>query len=52
MQDRYLFRAKRIDNGEWVKGYYAKLDFVCYRGAEIEVVGNVFDNPDLLEVKR
>ena len=22
MQDRYLFRAKRIDNGEWVKGYY------------------------------
>lgn len=22
MNDRYLFRAKRIDNGEWVKGYY------------------------------
>ena len=21
MNDRYLFRAKRIDNGEWVKGY-------------------------------
>ena len=20
MQDRYLFRAKRIDNGEWAKG--------------------------------
>lgn len=22
MNDRYLYRAKRIDNGEWVKGYY------------------------------
>ena len=21
MNDRYLFRAKRIDNGEWVQGY-------------------------------
>ena len=21
MEDRYLFRAKRIDNGEWVQGY-------------------------------
>ena len=21
MEDRYLFRAKRIDNGEWVEGY-------------------------------
>lgn len=23
MGDRYLFKAKRIDNGEWVTGYYA-----------------------------
>lgn len=22
MNERYLFRAKRIDNGEWVEGYY------------------------------
>ena len=21
MQDRYLFKAKRIDNGEWIQGY-------------------------------
>ena len=21
MNDRYLFKAKRIDNGEWVQGY-------------------------------
>lgn len=24
MNDRYLFRAKRIDNGEWVEGYLLK----------------------------
>lgn len=23
MKDRYLFKAKRLDNGEWVVGYYA-----------------------------
>ena len=23
MNDRYLYRAKRIDNGEWVEGFYA-----------------------------
>lgn len=23
MEDRYLFKAKRIDNGEWVVGFYA-----------------------------
>ena len=27
MNDRYLFRAKRIDNGEWVEGYYANCLF-------------------------
>ena len=24
MEDRYLFKAKRTDNGEWVTGYYTK----------------------------
>lgn len=24
MEDRYLHKAKRLDNGEWVQGYYAK----------------------------
>lgn len=24
MNDRYLYRAKRIDNGEWVEGYLVK----------------------------
>ena len=25
MTERYLFRGKRLDNGEWVQGYYVKL---------------------------
>ena len=24
MENRYLFKAKRIDNGKWVQGYYVK----------------------------
>lgn len=24
MEDRYLFKAKELDDGEWVQGYYAK----------------------------
>ena len=24
MNDRYLYRAKRTDNGEWVFGYYVR----------------------------
>ena len=24
MEKRYLFKAKRVDNGEWVQGYYVK----------------------------
>ena len=24
MEDRYLFKAKRVNNGEWVQGYYVK----------------------------
>lgn len=26
MQDRYLFRGKRLDNGEWVVGFYYSVD--------------------------
>ena len=33
MNDRYLYRAKRVDNGEWVEGYFlnvAKTNaFIC-----------------------
>lgn len=31
MNDRYLCKAKRIDNGEWVKGYLIKsFTGICY----------------------
>ena len=25
MNDRYLFKAKRVDNGKWVQGYYYQI---------------------------
>lgn len=34
MEDRYLFKAKRIDNGEWVIGFYVRInesDFIFTR---------------------
>ena len=33
MNDRYLFRGKRLDNGEWVEGHYVHEDNkhgICY----------------------
>lgn len=30
MNDRYLFKAKRIDNGEWVEGLYTYCDRKYY----------------------
>ena len=33
MEDRYLFRAKRIDNGEWAVGQYVN---TCYSGNDKE----------------
>ena len=37
MEARYLFKAKRIDNGEWVEGYliYSKKDcYICEKPYE------------------
>ena len=37
MEDRYLFKAKRIDNGEWITGYLLvkKKDFyICEKSYE------------------
>lgn len=34
MNDRYLSKAKRIDNGEWIIGFYVQIneiDFICTR---------------------
>lgn len=30
MENRYLFRGKRVDNGEWAFGYYAVIDGDSY----------------------
>ena len=47
MNDRYLFRAKRIDNGEWVEGCLLVLDDETYRIATSCLQGNA---EQLLEV--
>lgn len=39
MEDRYLFRGKRIDNGEWVKGYLVKPRVGGYT--------NIMESPDI-----
>lgn len=38
MEDRYLFKAKRIDNGEWVQGYYAKGLYVFTDCEEVHLI--------------
>ena len=47
MNDRYLFRAKRIDNGEWVEGFLLVLDDETYKIATSCLQGNA---EHLLEV--
>ena len=41
MNDRYLYRAKRTDNGEWVEGFLFQL---CYdsigQAGYINVIGS------------
>ena len=36
MKDRYLFKAKRIDNGEWVQGALFNGESHCIIGQEIK----------------
>lgn len=47
MNDRYLFKAKRIDNGEWVEGCLLALDDETYKIATSCLQGNI---EHLLEV--
>lgn len=44
MEDRYLSKAKRVDNGEWIMTPL----FYLQCKDEWKVIGNIFDNPDLL----
>lgn len=32
MNERYLFRGKRLDNGEWVEGYYTVNTYIPENG--------------------
>ena len=40
MEDRYLFKCKRLDNGEWVEGCLLALDDETYRIATSCLQGN------------
>ena len=46
MEDRYLFKAKRIDNGEWVQGYLYGIWEKRYI-----LWGMTNDIPDMIEVE-
>lgn len=46
MEDRYLFKAKRIDNGEWVQGYLYGIWEKRY-----VLWGMTNDIPDMIEVE-
>lgn len=43
MENRYLFRAKRIDNGEWVIGSYANC---CYQNEEDKTGHFILEYPN------
>ena len=47
MEDRYLFKAKRLDNGEWVQGYL----FGIWEKRYI-LLGMINDIPNMVEVDR
>ncbi len=47
MEDRYLFKAKRIDNGEWVQGYLYGIWEKRY-----VLWGMTNDIPDMIEVEQ
>lgn len=42
MNNRYLYRAKRTDNGEWVEGFYCKWikgkRLICYSEKEVDCI--------------
>ena len=53
MEDRYLFKAKRLDNGEWVEGHYItneKDPNHAYIGYLFGVVDGMVHDTDIVEV--
>ena len=45
MSSKYLFKAKRIDNGEWVEGY-----IVEYPSGKTEIYKKAIEPPDVLAI--
>ena len=38
-----LFKAKRIDNGEWVEGYYTECNGKTFIGINISIYSDIFE---------
>ena len=38
-----LFKAKRIDNGEWVDGYYTECNGKTFIGIDISIYSDIFE---------
>lgn len=38
-----LFKAKRVDNGEWVEGYYTECNGKTFIGINIFICGDIFE---------
>ena len=38
-----LFKAKRIDDGKWVEGYYAERNGKPFIGIDISIYGDIFE---------
>ncbi len=39
----FLFKAKRIDNGEWVEGYYTECNGKIFIGINIFIYSDIFE---------
>lgn len=49
-ENRGVWRGKRLDNGEWVKGYLNRAFNLVDDGySKFEVIGNINDNPELIQ---
>lgn len=50
MKDRYLFKAKRLDNGEWVVGFYTYLYKKHYIYTGQIIPGGLYDIAERFEI--